>query len=66
MKRDVQLLIRLDQDEKRAFEDSAEVSGVSLSAWVRQQLRFAAIQELSKVGRRATFLKPIPLTNDGN
>jgi uncharacterized protein (DUF1778 family) len=65
MKRDIPLLIRLTSDEKDAFDASAEISGISLSAWVRQQLRLAAIQELGKVGRKATFLKPIPMTTNG-
>jgi uncharacterized protein (DUF1778 family) len=66
MKRDIPLLIRLTEDEKTSFDDSAEISGMSLSAWVRQQLRLAAIQELSRVGRKATFLKPVPMNSDGN
>jgi uncharacterized protein (DUF1778 family) len=65
MKRDIPLLIRLTEDEKAAFDASAEISGITLSAWVRQQLRLAAIQELGRVGRKATFLKPIPLNTDG-
>jgi hypothetical protein len=65
MKRDIPLLIRLTDDEKTAFDDSAEISGITLSAWVRQQLRLAAIHELGRVGRRATFLKPIPINDDG-
>ena len=66
MKRDIPLLIRLTEEEKSAFDASAEISGITLSAWVRQQLRLAAIQELGRVGRKAKFLKPIPITNDGN
>lgn len=66
MKRDIPLLIRLTEEEKSAFDASAEISGITLSAWVRQQLRLAAIQELGRVGRKATFLKPIPITTDGN
>jgi hypothetical protein len=66
MKRDIPLLIRLTRDEKESFGASAEISGMSLSAWVRQQLRLAAIQELSRVGRKATFLKPVPMNSDGN
>ena len=65
MKRDIPLLIRLTEEEKSAFDASAEISGITLSAWVRQQLRLAAIQELGRVGRKATFLKPIPLNTDG-
>jgi hypothetical protein len=66
MKRESQLLIRVELEEKKAFEESAEIAGTTLSAWIRQHLRLAAIQELSKVGRRATFLKPVPLAEDGN
>lgn len=65
MKREIQLLLRLTSDEKLAFEESAEIAGVSVSAWMRQQLRLAASQELSRVGKRAPFLKPIPLHNHG-
>ena len=65
MKRDNPLLIRLTDEEKAAFDASAEISGITLSAWVRQQLRLAAIQELGRVGRKATFLKPIPLNTNG-
>jgi hypothetical protein len=65
MKREIPLLIRLTEEEKSAFDASAEISGITLSAWVRQQRRLAAIQELSRVGRKASFLKPIPLITNG-
>ena len=65
MKRDIPLLIRLTEDEKESFAASADISGITLSAWVRQQLRLAAIQELGRVGRKATFLKSIPISPDG-
>lgn len=66
MKRENQLNVRVDDDENAAFDEAAEIAGISTSAWVRQQLRVAAMQELSRVGRRAPFLKPVPLTLDGN
>ena len=66
MKRACQLLIRVDPEEKQAFKESSQIAGITLSAWVRNQLRLAAIQELGRVGRKATFLKPIPLNSDGN
>jgi len=66
MKRETSVLVRLTEEEKSDFDDSAEIAGITLSAWIRQQLRIAAIQELAKVGRRASFLKPVPLDNDGN
>jgi hypothetical protein len=46
-----------ESGEKLAFEQSSEIAGISLSAWIRQHLRLAAIDELSKVGRKAAFLK---------
>lgn len=64
MKREIQLNVRVDEEENAAFEESAELSGMSISAWVRQQLRLAAMQELARFGRRAAFLKPVPLPND--
>ena len=60
------MIIRLSDEENKDFEDSAEIAGLSVSAWARQHLRLAAIQELSRVGRKATFLKPIPINTDGN
>ena len=65
MKRENQLNVRVDDDENIAFEEAAEIAGISMSAWVRQQLRLAAMQELSRVGRRAPFLKPVPVTFEG-
>jgi uncharacterized protein (DUF1778 family) len=66
MKREIQLNVRLDHEENAAFEEAAQLTGMSTSAWVRQQLRLAAMQELSRFGKRAAFLKPVPLSTDGN
>jgi len=66
MKMNNRMIIRLSDEENMDFEASAEIAGLSVSAWVRQHLRLAAIQELSRVGRKATFLKPIPINTDGN
>lgn len=66
MKRDELLQVRISRDEKAAFDDAAEIAGITVAAWARQQLRLAAMQELSKVGRRAPFLKSIPLETDGD
>jgi hypothetical protein len=66
LKRDELLQVRINGDEKAAFDDAAEIAGINVAAWARQQLRLAAMQELSKVGRRAPFLKSIPLTTDGD
>jgi len=56
--RDANLLIRLQPAEKKAFQDAADLSGIALSAWIRQHLRNAAIRELrEKAGAIPEFLK---------
>jgi len=61
MKKETQILIRVDDTEKLGFEDAADLAGISLSAWARQRLRTAAIQELQQAGQQIAFLKPLPL-----
>jgi hypothetical protein len=39
------LQIRLSEEEKANFEKAAEDAGISVSAWVRDRLRTAAIKE---------------------
>jgi len=48
--------LRLSPLEKQAFQDAAELSGISLSAWVRERLRRAATRELEDAGREIAFL----------
>jgi uncharacterized protein (DUF1778 family) len=50
--------IRLLPNEKDAFERAAELSGISVSAWVRERLRSAAIRELESAGQTASFVAP--------
>jgi predicted HicB family RNase H-like nuclease len=50
------LEIRLNENEKRAFQEAAQISGISVSTWVRERLRRAVIRELEEAGRPATFL----------
>lgn len=52
------LQVRLDEAEKRAFNEAAELSGLALSAWVRERLRLLARRELEKAGRPIPFFKP--------
>jgi uncharacterized protein (DUF1778 family) len=52
----VALTIRLSPEEKRAFDRAAEISGISLSSWVRERLRAASLRELDVVGELAPFL----------
>jgi hypothetical protein len=55
------LPLRVQLLEKTAFQQCADLSGVSLSSWVRERLRLAAIRELESAGRRIPFVEPIPL-----
>ena len=52
------LYIRADAVEKAAFERAARLSGMSLSVWVRFELRRVAAEALEKAGERADFLPP--------
>ena len=51
--------MRLDAGEKQAFNDAAKIAGLSLSAWVRERLRRAAIRELEDANRKIAFLSNI-------
>ena len=49
--------IRIAADEKAAFQQAADLSGISLSAWMRERLRRITIAELEQSGITAQFLK---------
>jgi len=49
--------IRLSPQEKEGFQLAAQISGISLSAWMRERLRRAAIRELEDAGREVPFLR---------
>ena len=51
------LQIRLELSEKEAFEKAASISGIALSAWVRERLRRAAIRDLGDAGLQIAFLQ---------
>jgi hypothetical protein len=51
------LQIRLQPKEKETFEIAAQMSGIALSAWVRERLRRSAIRELEEAGRQIPFLQ---------
>ncbi len=53
--------LRLQPEEKQAFEQAAELAGVPLSAWVRERLRRAARRELDEAGKPVPFLRHISL-----
>jgi uncharacterized protein (DUF1778 family) len=51
------LKLRLGPEEKQAFQDAANLSGVALSAWIRERLRKAARKELEEAGHQIAFLQ---------
>jgi uncharacterized protein (DUF1778 family) len=50
------LNIRLSELEKQGFNEAAELSGLELSAWIRERLRQVAKKELESHGREVVFL----------
>jgi hypothetical protein len=57
MARSENILIRLERGEKEAFQQAAQLSGLTLSAWVRERLRRAARIDLENAGKQIPFLK---------
>lgn len=51
------LKLRLSPAEKQAFQDAADLSGIAVSAWIRERLRRAATRELEDAGREIAFLR---------
>jgi hypothetical protein len=49
--------IRLEIEEKEAFQEASKLSGLALSTWIRERLRKAARVELQDAGRQVPFLK---------
>lgn len=49
--------VRMSDAEKTAFQAAADLSGLSLSSWVRERLRRAARAELEDVGKPVAFLQ---------
>lgn len=54
------LEVRLEEAEKQAFRDAAELAGLDLSAWARERMRRAAIAELEERDRPVAFLAKKP------
>lgn len=52
-----QLRVRLEPVEDQAFTTAARLSGLSLSAWVRMNLREAAERRLTNAGRQIPWSK---------
>lgn len=47
--------MRIEEAERRGFEEAAALSGLSLSAWARERLRSAARRELTEIGEQVPF-----------
>lgn len=60
-KSESRLQIRLTPEEKQAFQQAAELAGISLSAWMKERLRLVAIRELEGAGYPVPFIQRIPL-----
>lgn len=58
--------LRVSPEEKMAFQDAADIAGISLSSWVRERLRLAAIRDLESAGRQIAFIASVPLRRDIN
>lgn len=50
--------VRVSEEEKTAFSESANISGIKLASWVRERLRLAATKDLAMAGKRPEFLTP--------
>lgn len=58
----IRLDMRLHEAEKEGFRLAAELSGLELSAWIRERLRKVARDELERAGQPVPFL---PVKNGG-
>jgi hypothetical protein len=48
--------MRLQEAEKQGFRLAAKLSGLELSAWIRERLRRVAREELEQAGKTVPFL----------
>lgn len=56
VKKDKNIIIRVSPEEKNDFERAAEISGLSMSAWMRIKLRSSALADLNSIGEKPKFL----------
>jgi len=61
MAKSEKFLLLLEPEERQAFQEASRIAGLTLSAWIRERLRRAAIRELESAGRSIPFIAPIPL-----
>jgi uncharacterized protein (DUF1778 family) len=53
--------LRVNDAEKQAFTDAADLDGKKLSEWMRDRLRRLAREELEAHGRAVAFLPTKPI-----
>jgi uncharacterized protein (DUF1778 family) len=53
--------IRVSDQEKQGFQLAADLAGITLSSWVRERLRLAAIRDLESAGQKIPFVPPVAL-----
>jgi hypothetical protein len=58
--------IRLEPEEKQAFQEAANLAGIALSACIRERLRLVAIRELEGAGYSIPFIQRILLRIENN
>lgn len=51
--------IRVSEPEKQSFQLAADLAGISMSSWVRERLRLAAIRDLESAGQKIPFIEAI-------
>ena len=56
--------IRLTDQEKAGFTEASDLAGISLSSWVRERLRLAAIRELEAAGQPIPFIERLSPKGD--
>lgn len=57
MQKSEMVRIRVDSDERQAFQQAAELAGISVSAWMRERLRRAARIDLTDAGQQVPFVR---------
>lgn len=55
------LQIRLTPSEKDGISQAAALAGISVSSWVRERVRLAAIRDLESAGLRVPFVDELRL-----
>jgi len=56
MAKSEKLLLRMEPEERQAFQEAAMLAGLPLTIWIRERLRRAARVELEDAGKQAPFL----------